>query len=51
MARGRLQGGGGERAAQIGLVEPDHAQAGGLDVSTQPAERPLIRDRQQYQGV
>jgi hypothetical protein len=48
---GRLEGGRGQGAVQIRLVEPDHAAAGRGRVGAQPAEGQLVRDGEQNQGV
>lgn len=48
---GRFEGGRGQGAAEVRLVEPDHAEAGRRGVGAQPAERQLVRRGEQDQGV
>jgi len=46
-----LERGGGQRAAEVGLVEPDDAKAGGGRVVAQPPERQLVAHGEEDQGV
>ncbi len=39
---GRFEGGGRQRAIEIGLMEPDQAKAGRGGVGTQPPQRQLV---------
>lgn len=47
----RLERRSGQGATEIGFVEPNQPQPGGLNIVTQPAERAFVLDRQQNQGV
>ena len=50
-ARGRLERGGGQRAIEIRLMEPDKPEAGRGRVGTEPAERQLIGRRENDKNV
>lgn len=50
-ARGRLQGNGGQRAAQIGLMESHGPKTGVGGIRGEPAETQLVRRREQHQRV
>jgi hypothetical protein len=47
----RFEGGGGQRIAQVRLVEPDDVETRGRRVVAQPSERDLVGRGQQDQRV
>jgi len=49
--RGRFERGGGQRAVEVRLVEPDDPKAGRRRVGAQPAERQLVACREDDQCV
>lgn len=48
---GRLEGGGGQRPAQVGLVETGVAQPGGDGVLAKPSQGKLIGHRKDGESV